>query len=197
MTHGEHDASTEEHDDPTRETGRRSFLRRSGAALFGVGLGAGRIDGRYRQGGESDPGGNGEPGGLDNIQMLLPADGPLKRDLFRDVILVTEPTEVRLNADTLRGCGDFLPSRPWNGYQGLVVDRQEIEQVFDRGDLQQLGPLNETDLFVSTDVDVRVGEPYVVTDGNYCEESYVTVTAHRLTEMLQGGTDEGDGGLLF
>lgn len=185
----------ERHDSTDGEE-RRSFLRRSGAAMLGLGLGAGGLGrARGQSGGGRD--GNGESGGLPDVRMVLPNDGPLARDFFRDVVLFTEPTEVKLNADDLSGCGDFLPSPPFEGYQGLVVDRAEIEQLFESGDLSELGPLSETDVFVSEGVDVRIGSPYVITDGNYCEGDYIAATAHELRQELEGGTDSGDGGFVF
>lgn len=189
-----------EHDEPTRETGRRSFLRRSGAALFGVGLGARRIGDAHRQDGGSDggQGGDGEPGGLPNVYMVLPDAGPLGRDFFRDVVLLTEPTDVRPEPDELRGCGDFRPPGRLDGYQGLVVDQAEVAQVFEGGDLSNVGPTREVNVFVSADEadDVRVGSPYIITDGNYCEGDYVAVTTHRLPHPLRGGTGSDDGFVL-
>ena len=196
--------SDREHDDSTVEEGRRSFLRRSGAAMVGLGLGArglGRAQGQTGQEGDGQDGAgqgdDGPTGGIDNIQILLPNDQPLRRDAFRDVILFTEPTTVPLNAEDVDECGDLLPSPPFNGYQGLVVDRAELEQVFENGDLTKLGPLSETDAFVSKGVDVQVGTPYIITNVNYCEGDYLTVTAHPLPHPLRGGTDEGDGGFFF
>lgn len=188
-----------ERTEPGRESGRRTFLRRSGAALFGVGLGARRIGDGHRQGGESDPGGSGdgESGGLPNVHMVLPDDGPLGRDFFRDIVLVTKPTDVRPDADELRGCGDFMPDGRLDGYKGLVVDQAELVQVFENGDLSNVGPTHETSVFISAGKDVPIGSPYIITDGNYCEGDYVAVTTHQLPHPLRGGTGRDDGGSFF
>ena len=173
--------------DETHRYGRRSFLARSGAALFGVGLGA-----RAQEGGGG--GGREQEDDRGDVEVVLPNVPPLRPEFFRDVFMLTDPTDRRRGAAEFADCG-LDPSGPYDVYQGLAIDRAAAVQILDTGDLSKLGQMKTTTIYVPPAArDIRIGSPYIITGGDYCADNYVKVRAHPLPHPLRGGTAPADVG---
>lgn len=188
---------------------RREFLRRAGAASFGVaGLAGGvaELTGEVAaqdSGDEQDGGDEQGGGGVEYVGMVVPDVDLLAADLVNRVVLVSEP-----NQPGFRPADVCFPEMPefadgqWHSYDATVIDPTETEGLFG-GDPNSIGGFEDTVAFVGDRVPPR--SLYRIVGGEPCNDGgFFQLQTHELVpglanfldvavEALDGDEEGGNG----
>ncbi|NEU57714.1 hypothetical protein [Halorussus sp. MSC15.2] len=170
---------------------RRGFLRRAGAASFGV---AGLAGGVAAQ----------EGGGVQYFRMVVPRVDLLEADFANRVVLVSEPNQPGFRPPD--ACFPEVPESAddqWISYDATVIDPTETEGFFG-GDPNSIGGFEDTAAFVGDPVPPR--SLYRVVGGEPCGGGdFYRLQTHELVpglanfldvavERLDGDEEDGGGG---
>ncbi|MFC4449129.1 hypothetical protein [Halorussus aquaticus] len=174
---------------------RRRFLRRAGAASFGVAGLAGGV--------AAQDGGGGQGGGVRYVRMVVPRVDLLDADFVNRVVLVSEPNQPGFRPPD--ACFPEVPESAdsqWISYDATVIDPTETEGFFG-GDPNSIGGFEDTAAFAGERVPPR--SLYRVVGGEPCGGGdFYRLQTHELVtdlanfldiavEELDGDEEDGSG----